>query len=389
LCTAIAGTTTAAPRDWSDLLQNGGFRVEDGNGQVLLSYRDNDAFIPASTLKVATAFCALEDLGPEYRFTTEFSFSEKDSVLYIKGFGDPGLISEELRVMAKELSRYVKSISKVVIDTSYFSNTIVIDGASGSTNPYDARNGAFVGNFGTAMVSRRSKNEIISAEPQTPLTPLGKAAGMRLSIGATERVNLGSDARSGALYGGELLVEFLKESGTKVSGPVTLGEVSKSAHSVYVHRSSRTLSEMVKEMLRFSTNFTANQIFLVLGAQMKHPPATVEKGVRTVRECLEKRVGWRTFQINEGAGLSRKNQVTPHLMTDLLKAFERYKDLLKEENGFVAKTGSLTGVNSLAGYFELPQIGQVRFAILINSNVPHMYKYKVAAELKNWLIYHK
>ena len=73
-------------------------------------------------------------------------------------------------------------------------------------------------------------------------------------------------------------------------------------------------------------------------------------------------------------------------MNQLLSKFDRYSWLLPEQEGFIAKTGSLRGVNSLAGYFTPDeQLGRVRFSILINSEVPHLYKFKVANELRNYL----
>jgi D-alanyl-D-alanine carboxypeptidase/D-alanyl-D-alanine-endopeptidase (penicillin-binding protein 4) len=100
---------------------------------------------------------------------------------------------------------------------------------------------------------------------------------------------------------------------------------------------------------------------------------------------MEKKVGWTDFHIEEGAGLSRRNRVSPAQMTQLLKRFEPYQHLLNVEDDFAAKTGSLRGVNSLAGYFDLSPRKQVRFAILINSDVEHLYKYKVARAIRDYL----
>jgi D-alanyl-D-alanine carboxypeptidase/D-alanyl-D-alanine-endopeptidase (penicillin-binding protein 4) len=143
---------------------------------------------------------------------------------------------------------------------------------------------------------------------------------------------------------------------------------------------------MVKGMLEYSTNFTANQIFLSMGALKLGGTATVDKGQRVMRECLISRVGWRDFHIEEGSGLSRRNKVTASQMTQLLERFNSYRELLPEREGFLAKTGSLRGVNSLAGYFLLePRQETVRFSIIINREVPHMYKYKVANTIRDYL----
>ena len=59
-------------------------------------------FVPASVAKIVTAWLAMEVLGPDYRFETRF-YLDRDRVLYIRGGGDPFLISEELAQLASAL----------------------------------------------------------------------------------------------------------------------------------------------------------------------------------------------------------------------------------------------------------------------------------------------
>jgi len=367
------------------LLKNGSARVEREDGSPLLRHRDTEQFVPASTLKVATSFCALEKLGPSHHFETLF-FTDGAGTLFIKGSGDPSLVSETLEAVAAQLVTQVSAINQIIIDTSLFSDNITIDGSERSLNPYDAKNAAFVGNFSSAHLTRTKKGAVISAESQTPLTPLARQAGLKLSKGKTERVNLSSDWIVGVRYGGELLAEFLKQKGARGTLRVSRGVVPSSARVIYTHRSPQNLEQILKAMLKYSTNFTANQIFLTLGVAEFGAPATVAKGQQAMRGCLEQLVGWREFHVEEGSGLSRRNKVSAVQMNQLLSKFDRYSWLLPEQDGFVAKTGSLRGVNSLAGYFvPSEQLGRVRFSILINSEVPHLYKFKVANELRDYL----
>ena len=370
--------------DLKKLLKNGGIRVEREDGTPLLTYRDEQSFIPASTLKVATTFCALESMGRDYRFVTNF-YRGKGNTLYIQGSGDPSLVSEELSLLAAKVAPLFPVIETISIDPSFFDPNISIDGSSSSLNPYDSKNAAFVGNFSSAHLVRRKSGAIETAEAQTPLTALSKQAGGKLRRGASERINLGTNWRTGTIYGGELLAAFLRRSGASGSMNIRIEHVPSDAKRIYEHRSSQNLEEISKGLLKYSTNFTTNQIFLVLGAKAYGAPATVEKAQRAMRKCMEERVGWRDFHIEEGAGLSRKNRVSPAQMTQLLKRFEPYQPLLNVEDDFAAKTGSLRGVNSLAGYFDLTPREQVRFAILINSDVEHLYKYKVARAIRDYL----
>jgi serine-type D-Ala-D-Ala carboxypeptidase/endopeptidase (penicillin-binding protein 4) len=66
-----------------------------------------------------TAWLAMEVLGGDYRFETRFYLDDK-RVLYVRGGGDPFLISEELAPLATKLVAAVgkKRITGIVLDAS-------------------------------------------------------------------------------------------------------------------------------------------------------------------------------------------------------------------------------------------------------------------------------
>ena len=366
------------------LLKNGGLYAEHTSGRALIDIRGDTYFIPASTIKVATAYCALDVLSTNYRFQTQFFIDGE--TLYIRGYGDPSLVSEELRKIVSHLVGKLPSIKTIAIDTSLFNLSSPPDGTSNSLNPYDAKNGSFVVNFGSARLHRKNKSTVVSAEPETPLTSLATQSGMKIPVGRTDRINLAKTPALGAQYGAEIFSKLLEERGVTGVRTITFQVVPSSATHLLTHYSSKSLEEIVKDMLEYSTNFTANQIMLVLGAEAYSYPATVEKGKRALNKCLSE-IGWSDFHIEEGSGLSRKTKVSPHQLVQLLKHFSKYEHLLPSKMGFSAKTGSLRGVNSLAGYltFDSAPSEKVYFAILINSNVPHLHKYKVATALRELL----
>ena len=76
--------------------------VVDSKGNELVAQNADKPFTPASVTKLVTSWLALEVLGADYRFETRFYLDAK-RVLYIKGGGDPYLISEELAPLATEL----------------------------------------------------------------------------------------------------------------------------------------------------------------------------------------------------------------------------------------------------------------------------------------------
>lgn len=365
-------------------LKNGGAYAETEGGKVLFEHRSREHFIPASIMKIATASCAIDRLGRDFRFATDF-FVTRDKRLIVKGYGDPFLVSEELAAAAAAIaSKGVREVKGLRLDTSYFGPDIKIDGTSNSANPYDALNGALLANFNTVNVHKMGSGPraaVYSGEEQTPITPIAVAAAGELPAGK-QRINIGQDPLKGARYVGELLVEFLKKEGVIVEGPVEMGPVPTDAERVHRHLSSRRIEDVVRELLKFSTNFMANQVFLVLGSERFGPPANVEKAQTVLRDCLKNDAGWTNFHVHEGAGLSRKNAVTPRQMVELLRHFEPHLDLLPREEGvFRAKTGTLTGVNTLAGFFPMSDGKMARFAIMVNSPVPFDYKFKLAKML--------
>ena len=74
----------------------------DEAGRVIKTRRAEDLLVPASTTKLVTAWLGLNHWGEEYRFKTDFYLDEsgKTPLLWIKGYGDPFLVSEELLLIA-------------------------------------------------------------------------------------------------------------------------------------------------------------------------------------------------------------------------------------------------------------------------------------------------
>jgi D-alanyl-D-alanine carboxypeptidase/D-alanyl-D-alanine-endopeptidase (penicillin-binding protein 4) len=76
--------------------------VTDAEGKELVTQNINEPFVPASVAKIVTAWLAMSVLGGDYRFETRFYIDNK-RMLYVRGGGDPFLISEELAPLAAKL----------------------------------------------------------------------------------------------------------------------------------------------------------------------------------------------------------------------------------------------------------------------------------------------
>lgn len=360
--------STASARQASSLLAQASpqdaLLVAAPDGRILCEQNHTKPYAPASTLKILTATAAIHHLGESYRFHTEFYLDSKHN-LKIKGYGDPLLVSEVWQEMAQALAPRLQGCQDLILDDTYFAPNVGIPGVNPSTNPYDAPNGALCANFNTVFFKRDKTGSIVSAEPQTPMTPLALKGVRRLGL-TGGRYAFFHDSREAALYAGELLVYFLGETGRDFQGRIRLGAVHPEDTLLYAYRSPFTMEATLQKMLEFSSNFIANQIFLALGAHVHGPPGTVEKGVRVVSQYAKEVLHLGDIRIVEGSGISRRNRLSALDMLSVLKAFEPYRGLLTAKGRVLYKSGTLKGLKRRAGYVEGRQGGPYYFVFFLN-----------------------
>ena len=258
--------------------------VVDQKGNELVAQNADKSFVPASIAKVVTANLAVEVLGSDHRFETRF-YLDKDRVLYIRGGGDPFLISEELATLASALVSAIgrQELRAIVLDASYFPADLRIPGIEQTGEAYDALNSALAVNFNTIYAMRKGKT-VQSAEAQTPITPLAVSQFLARGPNGRGRISLTQEPSVSMLYAGELIAAFIERAGGVFKGKVSTGNVPPGLQPVYVHRQSRSLSIILSEMLRGSNNFVANQIFLEIGARQLGSPVSLEKSVRATSD---------------------------------------------------------------------------------------------------------
>ena len=378
LCFPVSNQAGEALNAFSRL-HKAGLAVLDGSGRTLVGDRADMPLMPASTAKLATAFMALSHWGENHRFRTDFYFDGNSQTLWVKGSGDPYLVSEELDIVARNLRQQgLRQVKAIGLDTSLFQPGLQLPGTGTSDNPYDAVPSAVAANFNTIAV-RRAGGHVLSAEALTPLTAYSESFGRAIRSGEL-RVNTGPNAHNAEQYFGELLAAFLQKHGVAAIPQVVFGRAPE-RQVFYRHENSKTLAEIVRAMLRYSTNFVANQLILMLSAEAYNRPANAGDVQRYIEETLGKQFGWRHFSLADGAGLSRGNRLSPRQLTELLLAFRNWRHLLHEvEPGIYAKTGTLNGVSSLAGYLVVRGEWQP-FAVIMNENVAYNLRNRIAREL--------
>ena len=342
--------------------------VMNAEGNELVVHNADQPFVPASVTKIVTAWLAMEVLGGDYRFKTRF-YLDADRVLYVRGGGDPFLISEELALLAPQLIAKVgkEPLTGIVLDASYYPSDLRIPGIEDTNEAYDALNSALAVNFNTIHAIRRGKR-VRSAEKQTPITPLAISQVRARGPNGRSRISLAQDPNVSLQYAGELLAAFIKRAGGSVKGEITVGSAPDGLDPVYVHEQSRALSEILTQMLLGSNNYIANQVFLEVGAQRLGGPVSLEKSLKVAEELLTEHNLAEAIQLEEGSGISRGNRFTARGLARLLHHFAPHADLLTTRKGAAYKTGTLSGVRTLAGYVKTAQHGLVRFVISLRSN---------------------
>jgi D-alanyl-D-alanine carboxypeptidase/D-alanyl-D-alanine-endopeptidase (penicillin-binding protein 4) len=346
--------------------------VVDGKGNELVAQNADDPFVPASITKIVTAWLALEVLGADYRFETRFYLDDK-RVLYVRGGGDPFLVSEELALLATDLVAAVgkKPIAGMVLDASYYPPNLRIPGIEDTSEAYNALNSALAVNFNT-IYAVRSGNKVSSAEKQTPITPLAIAQFQARGPNGSGRISLSQDPAASLQYAGELIAAFIERAGGSVKGGISAGTVPEGLKPVYVHRQSRTLSKILAEMLRASNNYIANQVFLEIGGHRLGGPVSLEKSLKVANEMLVAHGLATAIHLEEGSGISRDNRFTARGLAKVLELFAPRADLLHGHDGGMNKTGTMEGVRTLAGYANTSNHGQARFVISLTSNDDEM-----------------
>ncbi|MBF0204833.1 MAG: D-alanyl-D-alanine carboxypeptidase [Desulfamplus sp.] len=430
-----AGKTAGKKMPFS---KNAGIMLCTENGTVLYSQNPDIKFIPASILKVLTSLGAIHYLGGDYRFKTDFFLDNeainnkainnkainhdlsrsnhlehnlKKTNLKIKGYGDPLFTSEHISQACHNLSKVFKSMNiseldDIIVDNTFFSSDIEIDGNANSNNPYDAFTGALSANFNTVFFKySRETRDYISAEPQTPLLPFVRK---RVQTSGLKEGRIILSKQESTMYAGMLIKHFLLQEGIRINGVVTKGivatgdiagikgnrEKKRGDRLVYTYTSPYSMDEIIKRLLKYSSNFMANQLFLSTGAKAFYPPATVEKGVSAIRDYARKVPGISDAVFAEGSGLSRQNRISPAAMIKVLRHFKKHYKLMQMQNNNTQnnnmqsnntqidriqndnmpngiseyyKTGTLNSVRTRCGYFETSK-GLYPFVIMINED---------------------
>ncbi|MFD3452507.1 D-alanyl-D-alanine carboxypeptidase/D-alanyl-D-alanine-endopeptidase [Streptomyces sp. NPDC058691] len=346
--------------------------VDAATGEPVWGQRAGTAAVPASTTKIATAVAALSLLGPDHRLTTGVVADGDDRVVLVGG-GDPtltarksaggGYAAASLRALADGTARALKARGTRTVRLSY----------------------------DTSLYSGPAVHPIGHNDNIAPVAALmadeGRSDGKSWK-GPAARV-WDPAATAATTFAG-----MLRDRGVKVTGAVDRrsAPTGHAADRLAVVRSA-PLTDLVERMLTNSDNDIAEALarHTALAAGL---PGSFSGGAKGISSALrELGVPLKGARFNDGSGLNRADRLTADQLTRILvlAGDPEYPELRPTLTGLPvahftgslqerftagdadgamgvirAKTGTLTGVNALAGTVVNADGRLVAFAFLSN-----------------------
>jgi D-alanyl-D-alanine carboxypeptidase/D-alanyl-D-alanine-endopeptidase (penicillin-binding protein 4) len=182
--------------------------------------------------------------------------------------------------------------------------------------------------------------------------------------------NISESPQAAELNSGEVFKAHLQEAGLPVEGEIFTGQTAPARRKIfYRHQSSLSLDMALKLLMEHSNNFMTNQIFLALGAELYGPPASLEKSQAAMNDFFL-RHALTPIAMGDGSGLSRQTTLTARQMAEVLAVVEpdRHVFSRSDDGRVLSKTGTMSDIKTLAGYFERPGEPDrpLSFVILLN-----------------------
>jgi D-alanyl-D-alanine carboxypeptidase/D-alanyl-D-alanine-endopeptidase (penicillin-binding protein 4) len=346
--------------------------------EALYQHHHQQAFVPASNMKLWTTIAALELLGSEYRFKTELLTDGRltpdgtlQGNLLIKGYGDPTITEADLRRMAVSLKK--KGIHKIhgnlLVDESYFDRIRLGPGWMWDDEVwgYSAQVSALALDRNSVTIGIDPHSDHASASPKLSVAPMNQTLAIQNNMQVIHGIDteelqwerlrgtntirldgfIGSSAEvleervsvdDPALFAGEVFARQLQREGIKLGRGSTV--VKKEAHepdhgdpgqhrNLLATHYSEPLSQIIREINKKSDNFYAEVLLKTMGV-VKKGEGSFAAGAEAIGEFMKQADLPAQYRQVDGSGLSRLNLITPEQMVRLLRYVhnQSYRDVL-------------------------------------------------------------
>ncbi|MGM3386938.1 D-alanyl-D-alanine carboxypeptidase/D-alanyl-D-alanine-endopeptidase [Stutzerimonas stutzeri] len=334
------------------------------NGDGVPTFVNADVSVnPASTMKLVTTYAALELLGPNYQWKTEFyadgpvENGTLNGNLYLKGGGDPKLNMEKLWLLLRDLrANGVKTVTgDLVLDRSHFvqPNLPVFDDDGNDRNkPFLVGPDSLLVNLKALRFIARNEGGDVQVLVEPPIAtvridnriqalPRAKCPGWpdvrynpienedgSVTVVATGKLAAGCSGQSYLAlldhqrYAAGAVRAIWAELGGSILGGDRVSPVPDDARMI-ARAYSPDLVEIIRDINKYSNNTMARQLFLSLGAAMRSEADQddAQAAQRVIRQWLAKKGIISPHLVMEnGSGLSRAERISAREMASLLQA---------------------------------------------------------------------
>jgi D-alanyl-D-alanine carboxypeptidase/D-alanyl-D-alanine-endopeptidase (penicillin-binding protein 4) len=409
---------------------SGWLAIDLDTGEVLDQNLADTGFAPASVAKLATTFYALDRLGPEHRFETRVAIAGQVrgetlvGNLILIGGGDPELDTDALLpLVTQSTGRGFRNITgHFLIDGTAWPQLPAIDASQPVDAAYNPSVSGLNLNFNRVRLkwdARGQTREMRLSAKAERLDP--DVSGVRVALASLPGAPMFSHAVEGRaeiwrmnesgfrgegarwlpvrqpeLYGGEVFRALAGTHGITLD-PAHLGRAPEGAQVIARHQ-SRPLRPMLKSMLRYSTNLTAEMAGLAASRAGGAQPTTLADSAAAMNAWAAEAAGFAPgdpgFRLTNHSGLAADSRVSPRRLVEFLAAMAKRQpvtgegmarlpggitDLLTDYNvaarsidldyarlDIAAKTGTMDYVRGLAGYIATPSGRRLAFAIFSN-----------------------
>lgn len=378
--------------------------IDAESGQVLSAHAADRPLTPASTLKLLTAFAALDRLGPDHRFTTDLLVQgaiEADRLhgdLVLRGSGEPLLDLDHLLALALALRR--AGIGRVLGRFLYDETAFPVVPQLSAEEPDWAAYNAGVGPLGVAfdrvqlfvragraftVPEIAAELRLVPAEEVGPegirrmVDAFGRTQGWLIGEGTTAPPEL--PVAEPGRHAARLFRHFAATFGIDLPPPEA-GRALAAARLLARHEGA-TVRELVRAMLHYSNNQVAERLGLATAAALlNQPPVDRRQAAQVLFAHLALTVpgfSARGAVVLDHCGLDAGNRLSAAQLAAVLREGLRRFDLpsLLPLSGWsgtlqrrfltpaaalavAAKSGSLDYASALAGYLlrasKRPQI---------------------------------
>lgn len=401
---------------WGALVQ-----TEAENPTTLYDREATRYFLPASTTKLLTTAAAFLSLGPDFRARTVL-YRESPTTLRLVGSGDPNLTQADLERMAEAAGRAgVRRVERLILDIHQFQGPAWHDQWAWQDFVDVA-----VAPVPSLILDRNQISLTLTPRAGRPLRVTAsdpQAAEARALVNQTRTVAAGADTvqihrdpgRPAILLTGELpvtqppltldlaladpvaligqrLQRALQAQGIRVERVQIVTTPAAGRGEILAFHNSPPLVDWAAAINQASDNLYAEALIRQLGVGSPQPDqTTLAAGLMEVRRVLaEQGVDPTHYRQADGSGLSRHNLVSPAALVGTLQAMVRtphaaaFRQSLAVPGGpgtlarrlvdtpaagrVAAKTGTLAGVATLAGYVRPAGHPPLVFALLANQS---------------------